>query len=330
MKRIIAALSLALYAALSLGATLNPVQLLNPTGSTAGQAIISAGATAAPGWGNVTATALAAQAANTVLANITASSAPPTAVAIPTCNTSTSALQYAPVTGWTCYASSATTTGTLAQFAATTSAQLAGVLSDETGTGAAVFGTSPVIGTPAISGGTVSGATINNTTLGLTTPLAAKVTTLQATGLITPTSTIGIAGTATNDSPAAGSIGEVQTGSTASTSLTTVTPANCASVPLTAGNWAVSGVITYTAAGSTTISSFANGISTTSAAFGAANTGSYTQQTATFTTGNINAWSTPVVFIKLASSGTAYLVGQAGFGVSTMTCAGFISAQRIR
>lgn len=41
--------------------------------------------------------------------------------------------------------------GNLSQFAATTSAQLASVLSDETGTGAAVFGTSPTIVTPTIA-----------------------------------------------------------------------------------------------------------------------------------------------------------------------------------
>lgn len=41
----------------------------------------------------------------------------------------------------------------LSQFAATTSAQLAGVLSDETGSGVAVFGTSPTIGTPTINVG---------------------------------------------------------------------------------------------------------------------------------------------------------------------------------
>lgn len=40
----------------------------------------------------------------------------------------------------------------LSQFAATTSAQLAGVMSDETGSGALVFGTSPTITTPTISG----------------------------------------------------------------------------------------------------------------------------------------------------------------------------------
>ncbi|MBB2999639.1 hypothetical protein FHX57_001970 [Paraburkholderia tropica] len=46
----------------------------------------------------------------------------------------------------------AATSGTLAQFAATTSAQLAGVLSDETGTGVAVFGTAPTLNQPVIKG----------------------------------------------------------------------------------------------------------------------------------------------------------------------------------
>jgi hypothetical protein len=47
-------------------------------------------------------------------------------------------------------AAKATTAGTLAQFAATTSAQLAGVISDKTGSGANVFGTGPII-TPGAS-----------------------------------------------------------------------------------------------------------------------------------------------------------------------------------
>ena len=46
----------------------------------------------------------------------------------------------------------ALTTGTLAQFASTTSAQLAGVISDETGSGVLVFGTSPTISTPTLTG----------------------------------------------------------------------------------------------------------------------------------------------------------------------------------
>lgn len=53
MKRISAA-ALALFCATSFGATLNPVQLLNPAGSTAGQAILSTGATTPPAWTTIT------------------------------------------------------------------------------------------------------------------------------------------------------------------------------------------------------------------------------------------------------------------------------------
>lgn len=45
----------------------------------------------------------------------------------------------------------------LSQFAQTTSAQLRSVLSDETGTGAAVFGTSPTLTTPTINAASISG-----------------------------------------------------------------------------------------------------------------------------------------------------------------------------
>lgn len=65
----------------------------------------------------------------------------------------------------------AVTSGHLGQFAATTSAQLAGVLSDETGSGAAVFATSPTLVTPAL--GTPSSGTLTNAT-GL--PLSTGVT----------------------------------------------------------------------------------------------------------------------------------------------------------
>lgn len=56
----------------------------------------------------------------------------------------------------------AVTTNPLSQFAATTSAQLAGVISDETGSGALVFATSPTLVTPAL--GTPSAAVLTNAT----------------------------------------------------------------------------------------------------------------------------------------------------------------------
>ncbi|CAE6862049.1 hypothetical protein R69658_07665 [Paraburkholderia aspalathi] len=92
--------------------------------------------------GGVPPASLAAQAANTVLANVTASSHTPTAVAIPSCSAAGSALNYTSGTGLGCATGIALTGVSLAQFAATTSAQLQGVVSDETGSGSLVFGTS--------------------------------------------------------------------------------------------------------------------------------------------------------------------------------------------
>jgi hypothetical protein len=67
------------------------------------------------------------------------------------------------------------TTDKLSVHAATTSAELAGVISDETGSGSLVFGTAPTIAgatisgtftsTATISGGTLSGNTHTNSTL---------------------------------------------------------------------------------------------------------------------------------------------------------------------
>lgn len=68
-------------------------------------------------------------------------------------------------------AGDALTTDPLSQFAATTSAQLAGVITNETGSGALVFGTSPVLTTPNL--GTPSALTLTNAT-GL--PLSSGVT----------------------------------------------------------------------------------------------------------------------------------------------------------
>lgn len=65
----------------------------------------------------------------------------------------------------------ANTSGNLSQFASTTSAQLAGVISNETGSGALVFGTSPTLTTPAL--GTPSAIVLTNAT-GL--PLSTGVT----------------------------------------------------------------------------------------------------------------------------------------------------------
>lgn len=320
MKRLLTLLSLALAAATSFGATLNPVQLLNPAGSTPGQAIVSTGPSSAPAWGNVTATGLSPVAANSVIANFTGSTAAPVAFSMPTCSAAGRALQYSG-SGIVCTANYALTTGTLNQFAATTSAQLAGIVSDETGSGSLVFGTSPTI-----SGATISGSTISNTPISGNT---GSFTTLTASSLITPSSTVGVKGTATNDSAQAGSIGEYATNTTSGTPLTTATGGNCTSVSLTAGDWDVSGTIRYIPASTTVTSNLQTGITTTSGTL--AGLGTQNTLQVNYITGvAFQEQSTPVVRMSLASTTTVFLAGIASFTTSTMTCNGFIRARRVR
>ena len=79
----------------------------------------------------------------------------------------------------------------LSQFGATTSAQLKGVLSDETGSGAAVFATSPTLVTPALgtpASGVVTNltgtASINiNGTVGASSATTIAATTISATNV---------------------------------------------------------------------------------------------------------------------------------------------------
>ena len=86
----------------------------------------------------------------------------------------------------------ALTTNPLSQFAATTSAQLAGVLSDETGSGAAVFATSPTLVTPVLGAASA-------TSLTLSTPLAV------AQGGTGTTTAVLVAETLGSEIPTAGS-----------------------------------------------------------------------------------------------------------------------------
>jgi hypothetical protein len=91
----------------------------------------------------------------------------------------------------------ATTAGTLAQFGATTSSQLAGVISDETGSGALVFATSPTLVTPAL--GTPSSGTLTNCTF----PTLNQNTTGTAAGL---SSTLAIASGGSGSTTAQGAM----------------------------------------------------------------------------------------------------------------------------
>ena len=115
-------------------------------------------------------------------------------------------------------AGDALTTNPLSQFAATTSAQLAGVLSDETGSGSAVFATSPTLVTPIL--GTPASATLTN------------ATGLPAAGVINTAATLTDTQTLTNKTltspvmtaPALGTVASGNISACTSTSMALVTP----------------------------------------------------------------------------------------------------------
>lgn len=303
------------------GTTLVPVQLLNPTGSSSGQMIVSSGASTPPTWGNVALNGLAAQAANTVVANATASSASPTAVALPSCSGQNNALRWSAGSGFVCASSVALISQPLSQFASTTSAQLAAVISDETGTGSLVFGTNPTI-----SGATQTGGTINNAVIGGTTAAAGTFTTLTATGAITPSQTAGIVGTTTNNNANAGSVGEYISTTGTATSLTNSTYVDLATQSLTAGDWDVECSVQFNGT-SLVASAFAVGVNTI------ANTNPNSPGTgqsilgSNFTGGSLTS---PLVRESLSSTTTLRCGGQANFSGGSVTGTGMIRARRVR
>lgn len=264
MKRLLTGALALLISFAASATTFNPIQLLNPAGSVAGQAIVSTGPTTVATWGGVGVNGIAAIAANTVLANATGSSASPTAFAMPSCTT---ALEWVSGTGFVCNS-------------------------------------------------------------------AGAFTTLSASGLISPTSAIGIKGTTTNDNAQAGSIGEYIQSTVASGSaigMSSGTPLNVTSISLTAGDWDVWGIVGFTPAGSTAISSVIAGISTTSATLPAnPQNGSYLYLPLTFPTGTTPIAPVGQVRLSLSSTTTVYLVAQSAFSTSTNAAYGGIFARRMR
>jgi hypothetical protein len=164
--------------------------------------------------------------------------------------------------------------------------------------------------------------------IGITTPNAIHATTIGATGAISPSTTAGIVGTTLADSASAGSIGEYITNTTTSVSLTNNTPATITSISLTAGDWDVTGSFYLVPAGTTTVAQIVAGINTTAATLPSV-TNTWNLQ-GSLTTGGQQGSMVPSQRINISATTTVYLVGQAGFGVSTATGSATISARRRR
>ena len=175
-----------------------------------------------------------------------------------------------------------------------TSANLLAAMTDETGTGVNVFGTSPTITTPNI----VGTATNNNAAAG-----------------------------------SVGEYVQGDRVSGSALALTTSTFASLTSISLTAGDWDVTGFINFTPAATTNVTvsfgctSLANNTIDTTP-FG------FVQQVSPTTAGTVynNSYviSLPTRRLSLSATTTVYLVAESNFTVSTLTSYGSIRARRIR
>lgn len=146
--------------------------------------------------------------------------------------------------------------------------------------------------------------------------------------------TTAIDGTATNDSAAAGDLGEYFSASVAQASAVSISngaAANVTSISLTAGDWDVWGNVVFLPANTTSCTSLNASISTTSAALDATlNRGSMTANTFTGNGGSTPGVTPASKRISIASTSTIYLVAFSEFSISTNVAFGNIHARRVR
>lgn len=172
------------------------------------------------------------------------------------------------------------------------SANLRTAVTDETGTGALVFGTTPTIDRPSLLG-VVNGGD----------------------------AAAGAVGEYISSTRAVGS----------PLSLTSNTPANVTSIALTPGDWDVSGSVGILPAGTTTTSVFVAAISSVSATLPAQPAGGgYTGLAIPIPAGGGALLPAGSTRVSVSVNTTIYLVAQITFAVSTNAAYGFIGARRVR
>lgn len=213
--------------------------------------------------------------------------------------------------------------GVAAFLATPSSANLATALTDETGSGAAVFAVSPALtGTPTAPTATVG----TNTTQIATT---AFVLANAATG-----SPGHIPGEPSTGNAAAGEVGEYANSSVASganVALTTATAANMTSISLTAGDWDLSVVAYLNLGAATNVALFELSVGTTTATRNITS-GNFMQL------GNVGVPAgaylpsliTPTIRISIASTTTYYVVAYSSFTAGTAAVWGQVRARRAR
>ena len=148
-------------------------------------------------------------------------------------------------------------------------------------------------------------------------------------GASSPTiTTPNIIGVTNTSNAAAGSVGEVITAQSGAVSLSTSTSTNIISIPLTPGDWDVRGTVEYDPAGTTIFVQSVSGISVTSATLPSSPLKAVSNYPSI--AGNQQSSFLPITRVNISSPTTVFVVGFAGFTVSTLTATAYIAARRIR
>lgn len=142
-------------------------------------------------------------------------------------------------------------------------------------------------------------------------------------------------GTATNDSAAAGEIGEYIASTlvrASATSITTATAKTVTSISLTAGDWDVAVVCGFFPANTTQVTQIVTSISTTTNTLDTTEgrLGVITTPATTYDGATQAQVSLPPYRLSLSGTTTVYLVAQSNFLVSTNAAFGIIRARRMR
>ena len=141
-------------------------------------------------------------------------------------------------------------------------------------------------------------------------------------------------GTTTNDSAAAGEIGEILESTLAvgsATSLTTATTKTITSISLTAGDWDVWGNVGFIGAGSAAVTHVRAAISAANNTLPTnPNGGGVAAIQGTLGTDKLQILPCGQTRVSVAGTTTYYLVGHAEWTVGTMTAFGYIGARRAR
>lgn len=118
----------------------------------------------------------------------------------------------------------------------------------------------------------------------------------------------------------------------ATTAVTTATPLNIVSIVLNPGDYAITGAINFTPAGTTSVTVLSGGINSVTATLPSIDNGLVQFSTAANVIVNPFTIVIPELIITIAgnTSATLYLVANAVFTVSTLTASGYINAKQLR